>query len=149
MLFRLTSSAGFPSSVTKPFYKSCCLYTERQHRQYISQVTPVLVPGQTKEPGFLSLVTLNFDTSSAVYFRSALIKTPEVFLSPLLFPCPLNTSHVVGKHRRVVWQMLLLAPAGGSILLLFDSSWFSVRLLFIYNNSFLSFLIHFVCSPPS
>ena len=34
--FQFASSVGFSSSVSKPVYKSCCLYAEHQHWQYVS-----------------------------------------------------------------------------------------------------------------
>jgi len=58
---------------------------------------------------YLWMVTLAiFITLGVVYFRSAPVFSLERLLSPLT-PCPLNTSRVVGKHRRVVWYLLLIA----------------------------------------
>ena len=47
------------------------------------------------------VIFVNFRHFVAVYFRSAPVNLPERLLSSLT-PCPLNTSRVDGKHRRVV-----------------------------------------------
>ena len=114
--FRFASIVGFPSSVFKPVYKSCCLYAKHQQGQYISQGTPLLVPKQTEVSGFLML-SYYFGTSSTVHLHSALIHTSDS-VSQNLFPIPFNTLFLRIKHRRVIWQVFLIRPAGGSTLCL-------------------------------
>ena len=58
------------------------------------------------------------------------------------FPCPLNSSCLVGKHRRVVWQILLIAPCRRIIPANSCPFLTFVRVLFIFNSSFRSFLVH-------
>ena len=84
--FRFSSSVGFHCSITKPIYNSCCLNAECQHRQFISQVTPVLIPGQTKFPRFLTLSISISTPHRSVHLRSTLVYTPEMLLSASLFP---------------------------------------------------------------
>ena len=84
--FRFPSPVGFHCSITKPIYNSCCLYAVCQHRQFVSQVIPVLVPGQIKFPRFLTLSISISTPHRSVYLRSALVYTPEMLLSASLFP---------------------------------------------------------------
>jgi len=96
-----------------------------------------LSPGRLRNPGFCRcLLKFRYLIGSSLSFSSYINTWSVSFNTP--FPCPLNTSPVQEKHRRAVWQMPLLAPAGGSILQLIVSFWFYVSPLFICNSSFLS-----------